>query len=44
VAFDIASPFLKTKNDNRYILVAIDHSSKWREPKVMVNHDVERDE
>jgi hypothetical protein len=35
VAMDIAGPLLATKSGNRYLLVAIDHYSKWCEVKVV---------
>jgi hypothetical protein len=31
VAMDIARPLLKTTNGNKYVLVAINHYSKWCE-------------
>jgi hypothetical protein len=41
VTFDTFGPLRETNNGNRYILVAIDHYSKWREVRVMVDHDAE---
>jgi hypothetical protein len=38
VALDIAGPLPETKLGNKYILVAIDHYSKWCEAKAVVNH------
>ncbi len=38
VALDIARPLPKTKTGNKYILVAIDHYSKWCEAKVVADH------
>ncbi len=38
VALDTAGPLLETKSGNRYILVAIDHYSKWCEAKVVADH------
>jgi len=38
VAFDTVGPLPKTKSGNMYILVAIDHYSKWCEAKAVVNH------
>jgi hypothetical protein len=35
---DIAKPLLETCNGNKYILMAIDHYSKWCEAKVVVDH------
>ncbi len=40
IALNMASPLPKTKNDNKYILIAIDHYSKWCEVKVEPNHVV----
>jgi hypothetical protein len=41
VPFDAAIPFPKTKHGNIYVLVAINHYSKWCEARAMVDHDVE---
>jgi len=38
VAMDTARPLPKTKSGNKYILVAIDHYSKWCEAKPVVDH------
>jgi hypothetical protein len=38
VALDTAGPLLETKVGNKYILVAIDHYSKWCEAKAVVDH------
>jgi hypothetical protein len=38
VAMDTAGPLPETKAGNKYILVAIDHYSKWCEAKAMANH------
>jgi hypothetical protein len=35
---DIAKPLLQIKSRNKYIMVAIDHYSKWCEAKAVVNH------
>jgi len=40
VALDMANPFLETKHGNKYVLLAINHYSKWCEGKAMVDHDV----
>jgi hypothetical protein len=41
VALNTIGPLLKTNNGNRYVLVAIDHYSKWCEAKSVVDRDVE---
>jgi len=38
VALDTAGPLPETRLGNRYILVAIDHYSKWCEAKVVADH------
>ncbi len=38
VALDTAGPLPKTKSGMKYILVAIDHYSKWCEAKTFVDH------
>ncbi len=38
VALDITRPLLETKTGNKYILVTIDHYSKWCEAKAVANH------
>ncbi len=38
VAMDTAGPLPKTKSGNIYILVAIDHYSKWCEAKAVADH------
>jgi len=40
IAMDIAGPLPKTRSRNKYILVAIDHYSKWCEAKAIINHGV----
>jgi hypothetical protein len=43
IIFDTIGPFLETKHGNLYVLVVIDHYSKWCEVKVVMNNDVETD-
>ncbi len=38
VALDTAGPLLEIKSGNKYILVAIDHYSKWCEAKAVADH------
>ncbi len=38
VAMDTAGPLPETKSGNRYILVAIDHYSKWCEARAVADH------
>jgi hypothetical protein len=38
VAMDTVGPLPETKSRNKYILVAIDHYSKWCEAKAVVDH------
>jgi hypothetical protein len=38
IALDTAGPLLEIRSGNRYILVAIDHYSKWCEARVVADH------
>jgi hypothetical protein len=41
VTFDTIGSLLETKHGNSYVLVAIDHYSKWCEAKAVMDNDVE---
>ncbi len=38
IALDTVGPLPETKAGNKYIMVAIDHYSKWCEAKAVVDH------
>jgi hypothetical protein len=38
VALDTTGPLLETKSGNKYILVVVNHYSKWCEVKVVADH------
>ncbi len=38
VALDTTGPLLETKSGNKYILVVVDHYSKWCKSKAVVDH------
>ncbi len=38
IAMDISGLLLETKSGNKYIMVAIDHYSKWCKVKAVVDH------
>jgi hypothetical protein len=38
VALDITGPLPETKSGNKYILVVVDHYSKWCETKAVADH------
>jgi hypothetical protein len=40
IAMDTLRPLPKIKSGNKYILVAIDHYSKWCEAKTIIDHGV----
>jgi transposase InsO family protein len=39
VALDTLGPLLETKNGNKYVVVAIDHYSKWCKVRPIKDHD-----
>jgi len=41
IALDTTRPLPETKSGNKYILVAIDHYSKWCEVKAVADHGME---
>jgi len=40
VTFNTVGPLLETIDGNKYVLVAIDHYSKWGETLLVKEHDV----
>jgi len=38
IAMDTTGPLPETKLENKYILVAVDHYSRWCEAKAIANH------
>jgi hypothetical protein len=40
IAMDTVGPLLETRLGNKYIIVAIDHYSKWCKAKAVVDHGV----
>jgi hypothetical protein len=40
VLLDTVGPLTETFSGNKYVLVAIDHYSKWCETRFMKKHDV----
>jgi hypothetical protein len=40
IVFDTIGPLLETINGNKYVLVAIDHYSRWCETRLVKEHDV----
>jgi hypothetical protein len=40
MALETVGPLPKTKHGNRYVLIIIDHYSKWCKTKAIIDHDV----
>ncbi len=40
MVLDITRPLTETSSSNKYVLVAIDHYSKWCEARPVKEHDV----